>query len=53
MANIFSIVWLAVRDAVKRKNENPDEPYVQENCERVLDIAKRNEPDTYEEFKDK
>ncbi|EHH1260746.1 hypothetical protein HYO02_22290 [Vibrio parahaemolyticus] len=53
MSNVFSIIWLNVKDAFKRKNENPDEPYVQENFDNQMEIAKQHEPETYKEFKDK
>lgn len=53
MNNVFSIIWLNVRDAFKRKNENLNEPFVQEHFDNMMEIAKKSEPKTYEEFKDK
>lgn len=53
MIRIFSVIWLNVRDAFTRKNENPDEPYGLESFNTQMEIAKKHEPETYEEFKDK
>ncbi|ENP0873892.1 hypothetical protein [Vibrio parahaemolyticus] len=52
MANIFSIIWLNLRDLAKRKQENPDDKYLAESFSSTLDMAKRSEPKSYEEFKD-
>ncbi|MGX9416575.1 hypothetical protein ACWU4D_04390 [Vibrio sp. WJH972] len=53
MNNVFSIIWLNVRDAFKRLSENPKEPFVQENYDNMLETAKKHEPETYKEFKNR
>ncbi|WP_157939245.1 hypothetical protein [Enterovibrio norvegicus] len=52
MANIFSIIWLNLRNLAKRKQDNPDDKNLSESFSRTLEIAKHSEPKSYEEFKD-
>jgi hypothetical protein len=53
MANVFSTIWLTLRDLAKTKRGNPDDEELPKAFKSVLDIAKQREPKSYEEFKDK